>query len=155
MRTTGHWINGAYPLGHAFQNVLAATAEYPAFQNTGRHASVVLTNDPFTVKAHVHSPKLGWVRMHEALGFVGTVMEGTISRTGDRWFWRVPVEMPDPPRARRGNHAVVGARHALDRRELCGAEGLCRCVEDPAPVIEPLPSADGGRPRPVQFVVKE
>ncbi len=56
----------------------------------------------------VHIPKLGWVRLHEALRFVGKVVEGTISRTADRWFWSVTVEIPDPPRICRENQTVVG-----------------------------------------------
>ena len=35
-------------------------------------------------------------------------MEGTISRTADRWFLSVTVEMPDPPCVRRENQAGVG-----------------------------------------------
>ena len=56
----------------------------------------------------VHIPKLGWVRMHEAVRFVGRIVEGTISRTADRWFLSVTVEIPDPPRVRRENQAVIG-----------------------------------------------
>ncbi len=53
-------------------------------------------------------PKLGWVRLHEPWRFIGKVLEGTVSRTADRWFLSVTVEMPDPPSVRRENQAVVG-----------------------------------------------
>ena len=56
----------------------------------------------------VHIPKLGWVRMHESLRFVGKVLDGTISRTAARWFWSVIVEMPDPPSIHRESQAVGG-----------------------------------------------
>ena len=46
--------------------------------------------------------------MHEALRFAGRIVEGAISRTADRGFLRVTVEIPDPPRVRRENQAVVG-----------------------------------------------
>ncbi len=46
--------------------------------------------------------------MHESLRFVGKVLDGTISRTADRWVVSVPIEIPDPPRIRRENQAVVG-----------------------------------------------
>ena len=96
-------------LGQAFQNFLAGLAEYPTFKTKGRHDSVTLTNDPFTVKGQtVHIPQLGWVRMHESLRFVGKVLDGTISRTADRWFLSVTVEIPDPPRILRENQAVGG-----------------------------------------------
>ena len=96
-------------LGQAFKHFFAGTAEYPTFKKKGRHDSFTLTNDPFVIKDRkVHIPKLGWVRLHQALRFVGKVVEGTISRTADRWFLSVTVEMPDPPSIRRENQAVVG-----------------------------------------------
>jgi putative transposase len=96
-------------LGQAFKNFFAGIAEYPTFKKKGRHDSFTLTNDQFTVKGQqVHIPKLGWVRMHESLRFVGKVLDGTISRTADRWFLSVTIEIPDPPRIRRENQAVVG-----------------------------------------------
>ena len=96
-------------LGQAFKNFFAGTAEYPTFKKKGRHDSFTLTNDQFVMKDRkVHIPKLGWVRLHEALRFVGKVVEGTISRTADRWFLSVTVEIPDPPRIGRDNQTVVG-----------------------------------------------
>ena len=96
-------------LGQAFKNFFAGTAEYPTFKKKGRHDSFTLTNDQFTVKGQkVYIPKLGWVRLHEPLRFVGKVLSGTISRTADRWFLSVTVEIPDPPSIRRENQAVVG-----------------------------------------------
>ncbi|WP_082343991.1 RNA-guided endonuclease InsQ/TnpB family protein [Sulfobacillus thermosulfidooxidans] len=46
--------------------------------------------------------------MHETLRFVGKVVEGTISRTADRWFLSITVEIPDRHSVRRENQAVVG-----------------------------------------------
>lgn len=81
-------------LGHAFKNFFAGIAEYPTFKKKGRHDSFALTNDPFTIKGQkVHIPKLGWVRLHEPWRFVGKVLGGTISRTADRWFLSVTVEI--------------------------------------------------------------
>ncbi len=96
-------------LGQAFKNFFAGVAGYPTFKKKGQHVSFTLTNDQFTLKgSRVHIPKLGWVRMHEALRFVGKVGEGTISRTADRWFLSVTVEIPDPSSVRRENQAVGG-----------------------------------------------
>ena len=65
-------------LSQAFKNFLAGTAEYPTFKKKGRHDSFTLSNDPFTVKGRkVHIPKLGWVRLHEPLRFIGKVVGGT------------------------------------------------------------------------------
>ena len=96
-------------LGEAFKNFFAGNAEYPTFKKKGRHDSFTLTNDQFAVKGRrVHVPHVGWVRMHEALRFEGRVVEGTISRTADRWFLSVTVEMPDPPAIRLENQKVGG-----------------------------------------------
>ena len=39
---------------------------------------------------------------------MGKVVEGTVSRTADRGFLSVTVEIPDPPSIRRESQAVVG-----------------------------------------------
>ncbi len=97
-----HW-------GQAFKNFFAGVDEYPTFKKKGRHDSFTLTNDQLAIKGRkVHIPKLGWVHMHEALRFIGRVVEGTISRTADRWFLSVTVEMPDPPRIHRESQAMGG-----------------------------------------------
>ncbi|WP_207711524.1 RNA-guided endonuclease InsQ/TnpB family protein [Sulfobacillus harzensis] len=97
-----HW-------GRAFRNFFAGTGGYPTFKKKGRHDSFSLTNDQFAIKGTgVRIPKLGWVRMHEPLRFVGNVLSGTLSRTADRWFLSITVEIPDLPIVPRQNHATVG-----------------------------------------------
>ena len=96
-------------MGQAFKHVFAGIAEYPTFKKKGRHDSFTLTNDQFTVKGgQVHIPKLGWVRLLEARRCIGKVVHGTISRTADRWFLSVTVEIPDPPSVHRENQTVIG-----------------------------------------------
>ncbi|MDA8193505.1 MAG: transposase [Thermaerobacter sp.] len=97
------------PLGRAFQNVFGGTGKYPTFKQKGRHDSFSLTTDQFTVKGRKGQiPKLGWGRMHEPRRFAGKVLGGTISRTANRWFLSVTVEIPDPPVVRRENQTVGG-----------------------------------------------
>ena len=96
-------------LGTSFKNFFEGRAEYPTFKKKGRHDSFSLTNDQFSIRGHrVRIPKLGWVRMHEPLRFIGRVISGTISRIADRWYLSVTVEIPDPPGILRENQAVVG-----------------------------------------------
>jgi putative transposase len=96
-------------LGRAFKNFFAGRAEYPTFKKKGQHDSFTLTNDQFALKGRkVHVPHVGWVRMHESVRFEGRVVEGTISRTADRWFLSVTVEMADPLPVDRKNQAVIG-----------------------------------------------
>lgn len=96
-------------LGDAFKNFFKGTAAYPTFKKKGRHDSFSLTNDQFSIKGRrVHVPHVGWVRLRESLRWDGNVLSGTISRTADRWFLSVTLEIPDPPWIRRENQTVVG-----------------------------------------------
>jgi putative transposase len=100
---------GDDPLGSRVDEFLRWNRQVSRVQEDGTPHGFSLTNDPFTVKdRQVHIPKLGWVRMHDPLRFVGKVMADTISRTADRWFLSITVEIPDPPRIHRENQAVVG-----------------------------------------------
>lgn len=68
-------------------------------------------------------PRIGWVRMHEALRFdgkdrkggttgrirpLGKLLSVTVSRTGDRWFASITVELVDYVVPARENQAVGG-----------------------------------------------
>ena len=96
-------------LGKAFKRYFQGLAERPVFKKKGRHDSFSLTNDQFSIRGpRVQIPKLGWVRMHEPLRFIGHIVSGTISRIADRWYLSVSVEIPDPPIVHRQNHTVCG-----------------------------------------------
>ncbi|AUW94971.1 hypothetical protein BXT84_14255 [Sulfobacillus thermotolerans] len=143
-------------LGQAFKNFFAGIAEYPTFKKKGRHDSFTLTNDPFTVKGQkVHIPKLGWVRMHEPLRFLGTVVAGTVSRTADRWFLSVTVELPDPPSVRRERQAVVGVDLGVSAlatlstgEKIVGPKAYADAFGTASAVIETIQSPDGSRQSP-------
>jgi putative transposase len=45
----------------------------------------------------INLPVIGWVRMHEALRFDGQVKSVVVSRTADRWFASIQIDIPDPP----------------------------------------------------------
>ena len=84
-------------LGKAFENFFAGRSAFPKFKKKGRHDSFGISNDQFDVKGKmIRVPNLGYVRMAEALRFDGKVMGAVISRTADKWFVSVQVEMPDP-----------------------------------------------------------
>jgi putative transposase len=51
-------------------------------------------------------PKIGRIRMRERLRFAGRVKSAVVSRTADRWFVSLSVEVPDEVLPRK-NHAVV------------------------------------------------
>ena len=44
-------------------------------------------------------PKLGWVKMREALRFSGKVISATVSRVAKRWFVSINVELVESPKS--------------------------------------------------------
>jgi len=69
--------------------------------------SFSLSNDQFEIKGtRVKIPNLGWVKLSENLRFDGKILGATVSRTADRWFIAVQVEMPDETVPACDNQAV-------------------------------------------------
>jgi putative transposase len=97
-------------LGEAFKNFFAGRARYPRFRKKGVHDRFSLTNDQFAIDGkRIRIPKLGWVRMREALRFSGKIVSATISRIASRWFVSISVDILDfshLPQAE--NQGVVG-----------------------------------------------
>jgi putative transposase len=97
-------------LGEAFKNFFAGRARYPRFRKKGVYDRFSLTNDQFAINGkRIRIPKLGWVRMREALRFSGKIVSATISRIASRWFVSISVDIPDfshLPQAE--NQGVVG-----------------------------------------------
>lgn len=84
-------------LGRAFQNFFAKRAGFPTFRRKGRDERFSLTNEAFRVKDKlIRIPKLGWVRMHESVRYVGHILSATISRVAGHWYASITVEMSEP-----------------------------------------------------------
>jgi putative transposase len=103
-------------LGTSFDNFFKGRAKYPKFKKKG------VSRDSFradngTDKTHpnavevdgkrVKLPVVGWVKMREALRFVGKIKSAIVSRTADRWFVSLTVEVDHVPPVRE-NQAVGG-----------------------------------------------
>ena len=96
-------------LGAAFNNFFAHRAEFPTFKRKGHHDSFGISNDQFAVKDKaIRIPNLGWVRMAEGLRFDGKIMGAVVSRTADRWFVSIQVELPDPAPLHNSGSPTVG-----------------------------------------------
>lgn len=96
-------------LGSAFKNFFAGRATYPRFRKKGVHDRFTLTNDPCDVDGcRLRIPRLGWVRMREALRFSGKILSATISRVAGRWCVSLTVETPDAPSQPAENQGAVG-----------------------------------------------
>ncbi|MEF3193375.1 MAG: transposase [Halothiobacillaceae bacterium] len=86
-------------------------AHEPRFKKKGRSRdSFYVANDKFSVSGKtIRLPKIGNVAMTEALRFDGKILGATVSRTANRWFVAIQVEVPDAQFYRlRGKHGVTG-----------------------------------------------
>jgi len=72
-------------------------AHEPRFKKKGRcRDSFYVANDKFRLDGKtIRLPKIGDVAMTEELRFTGTILGATVSRTADRWFVAIQVEVPD------------------------------------------------------------
>jgi len=130
-------------LGDAFTNFFARRARYPKFRKKGPHDRFTLTNDQFKVEGkRIHVPKLGWVRMREALRFTGRIVAATVSRTVNRWDISITVDIPGlplppsrKPRRGGGRSRGIGASHPVQRRSVDRTEGAALAAGVPAPPV--------------------
>lgn len=80
----------------AFKGFFRKTSKFPRFKKKGIHDSFYIANDKFeTVGLNIRIPKLGWVRMRESLRFEGRILSAVVSRTANKWFVSIAVEIPD------------------------------------------------------------
>jgi len=72
-------------------------AHEPRLKKTGRcRDSVDVANDTFPLMGKtIRLPRIGDVAMTEERRFAGTMLGATVSRTADRWFVAIQVEVPD------------------------------------------------------------
>ena len=78
---------------------------FPKYKNRGHRQSY--TTDAQSVRVEgkrIKLPKIGWVRMFQALRFEGEILRVTLSRTAHRWFVSMTVDtgIPITPRDTRG-----------------------------------------------------
>ena len=85
-------------LGKAFTRFFRKEARRPRFKKKGKcRDAFYVANDKFHVDGKVITlPRIGEVKMREALRFVGKVTGATVSRTADRWFVAISVEVDLP-----------------------------------------------------------
>jgi putative transposase len=97
-------------LGAAFKNFFEGRAKYPKLKKKGvAHDS--FRADPGSDKAHPNAiqvdgkriklPVIGWIKMRESVRFVGRIKSAIVSRTADRWFVSLSVEVDHMPPVRK------------------------------------------------------
>jgi putative transposase len=72
-------------------------AHEPKFKKKNRSRdSFYVANDKFYLnEATIRLPKIGMVDMTEKLRFEGKILGATVSRTADKWFVAIQVDVPD------------------------------------------------------------
>ena len=72
-------------------------AHEPKFKKKHRSRdSFYVANDKFNIhNGYIRLPKIGAVEMTEFLRFEGKILGASISRTADRWYGAIQVEVPD------------------------------------------------------------
>ena len=96
-------------LGQAFENFFARRARYPRFRRKGIDDRFAISNDQFEVDGRrIRIPKLGWVRMREALRFKGHIVSASVSRKADHWYVSITVDCLDPSLQPAEDQGVVG-----------------------------------------------
>lgn len=102
-------------LGKAWQRFFSElknkqSAHEPRFKKKGKSRdSFYVANDKFRFEeGFVYLPKIGKVALCESLRFEGKILGATVSRTADRWFIAVQVEVPEHKalKKRTGNEIV-------------------------------------------------
>ena len=86
-------------------------AHAPRFKKKGRcRDSFYVANDKFRLDGKtIRLPKIGDVAMTEELRFKGKILGATVSRTADRWFVAVQVEVSDAQfHRKRTAHDITG-----------------------------------------------
>ena len=119
-------------LGRAFENFFARRGRYPRFRRKGRDDRFSLTNDSFRVEnRRIRIPKLGWIRMSEALRFAGRILSASIGRIAGHWYVSITVDTFDsllPPAENQGAVGVdlgITALATLSTGEtFCGPKAL-------------------------------
>jgi len=81
-------------LGTAFNRFFKGISEYPQPKKKGFHDSFTITNDQFKVTTNkIKLPQIGWIKLCESLRFIGKVISATISRTANKWFVSITIEI--------------------------------------------------------------
>lgn len=81
-------------LQKAFVSFFKRKSRRPRFKRRGRHDSFYVSNSEVRMEwKSIRLPKIGWVKLRESLRFAGKIMSVTVSRTTNRWFASIAVEL--------------------------------------------------------------
>ena len=100
--------NAIIDLQESYSKFFKKVCKQPKFRAKGRNDSFRIDADKFKLDgSRIRIPKLGWVRMREALRFTGKLISCTISRRADKWFASIVVDT-EPVLKPAENQGAVG-----------------------------------------------
>jgi len=121
-------------LNKAFKNFFAGRAGFPKFHKKGINDSFSISNDQLKINgSSVKIPNLGWIRLAEGMRYDGKISGATVSRTADKWYIAIQVEVPDVSAPVSENQAVgvdLGVRALAvlsDGTEISGTKAGKQC----------------------------
>lgn len=92
----------------AFSRFFNKLSKRPRFKRKGKSRdSFYVRNDRIQLDGNrVRIPVIGWLRLREPLRFTGKIMSARVSRTADRWFISINVEVGDYEKPRISDREV-------------------------------------------------
>lgn len=103
--------NAIHHLDKAIENWLDKTlpARFPRHRRRAKGQSYQADNGKGTVKVADHAvqlPKIGWIKMAEALRFDGEILTATVMKSSGRWFVCLTVETGEAPPEQRDGETI-------------------------------------------------
>lgn len=94
-------------LGKAFLNFFEGRAKFPKFKKKYHHDSFEIGNDQIKINGkYLILPKTTPIKMKEKLRFDGVIKTAVISRTANKWFISISLEVDDKSIVPSKNHAI-------------------------------------------------
>lgn len=95
-------------LGNSYRHFFKGQSNRPSQKRKNKCIdSFYVENDRLRfIGTSVCLPRIGRVRMREQLRFTGKIMSATVSRTADRWFISIQVDVGEYSKARTGNSSI-------------------------------------------------
>jgi putative transposase len=96
-------------LDGAFKKFFKKKAKYPNFKKKGQKDSFYIRNDTLSAQnKKLKIPKVGLVNLAEPLRLKGKIMGAVISRTADKWFVSINVELQELPKQVPNSNKIIG-----------------------------------------------
>ena len=123
-------------LGNAFNRYFRGNAKRPKFKKKGKSRdSFYVANDRFRVDGEtITLPRIGRVRMREALRFEGKTLSATVSRTAQRWFVAINVAVDLPVIASENQASGIGVDLGVKNLATLAGPGGTTIIEGPKPL---------------------